>query len=1127
MAENRDIAIVGMACRFPGGDGLEQYWETLRSGVSAVRGVPADRWDGTAFTCGEGATPGTMLTDRGGFLDAVDHFDTQFFGISDAEATAMDPQQRMMLETTWHALEDAGIPPHSLAGSNTGVYLGSCNHDYSILHWRDAAGIHTGTGTSNSVCANRISYFLKLHGPSLSIDSACSSSLTALHIAMQALRQGEIDAALVGGSNLMLLPQVTASLSEAGLIASGGACRSFGAGADGYVRGEGAGVLVLVPESTARRERMGFRCTILGSALNHNGKGNGLTAPNPAAQRALIRAACDQAKLCPSQVDYVEAAATGTHFGDAIEMKSIADVFAGERPAGSPLFVGSAKSNIGHLEGAGGVAAVIKAALAIQHGQIPPSLHSSDLNPMIRIDPQRICVPQTAEAWPDNRNTRYAGVSSFGFGGANAHVILGGATARQEARSAAEIPILFLSARTPEALAELAHECQEHVSAGHVALSDFVYTCAVHRQHHEFRAAIAFDDKEDLVRQLVSLAHAPNSQKVSPFRPVIRLGAHKPSTIQAMRRWQQALPRLAEIVEETTPGTGIEDMSRTEYAIARWLVELLPDAQFVVSESAVRCALAATRAIAEMSASEVLSQKTDELIDSMPEKLAFSVEGDGSGALWETVASRAVRPPKPDKSRWVPGETLHGEVADPVRGMLADMYMSGAQMDFRAVYGESHGQVVAAPRYPFQRRKYWPADGIHARFVSPPRGNGRMTMDLGGKAVDLPMSAELRFDYWLSPANSPLLADHRIHGAWLVSGSAQLLMAVHHLAELREGRDIILRNVQFSGALILSQDRLVRAQLIINSSRDDHSGEIQILAQAEPGGPWDVTMRANYTFGTGIWIRPETEQSPGYAGGFYDRMESLGYQFGTRYRWLSRDPDCGNMVLERPSGCGLFDDSLLHPGALDGAIQSVEAVTPQRRGDEVGLPQALDEVVFFAGAFRRWRRAIVSSAVRADTPSLRVADIAVENEDGDPIVRMYGAKYRFVPAQTLRDAWTNDLPSAAETASFVPEDFVVGLVGQVRGAPLERHELKQPLVALGIDSLKAMEIRSRLRREIAVDVPVVQLMGGLTVNAMLERIHQHLESISTSPGPAQGVVNESIDMKHRNAERSPVLELEL
>ncbi|HUU58401.1 MAG TPA: beta-ketoacyl synthase N-terminal-like domain-containing protein, partial [Phycisphaerae bacterium] len=420
------IAIVGCALRFPGAADVDAYWSLLSGGVDAIREIPRDRWDVDAFYDPDPDAPGKMYTRSGGFLPEIDRFDARFFGISPREAASMDPQHRLLLEVAWEALEDAGISAESLSGTPTGVYIGISNSDYGRMVLSDPARIDTyaSIGTSYSVIAGRLSYLLGLQGPSLAVDTACSSSLVAVHLAVQSLRSGESRLAIAGGSNLMISPEVNVNFCKARMLAPDGKCKTFDAGADGYVRGEGCGVVVLKRLSDALDEGDCIRAVVRGSAVNQDGRSSGLTAPNGPSQEAVIRAALANAGLKPADVDYVEAHGTGTSLGDPIEVGALGAALCAKRPTDRPLGIGSVKTNIGHLEASAGVAGLIKVILALERETIPPQLHFRVPNPHIDWARWPVEVVTEAKPWLRGEHRRVAGVSSFGFSGTNAHLVV-------------------------------------------------------------------------------------------------------------------------------------------------------------------------------------------------------------------------------------------------------------------------------------------------------------------------------------------------------------------------------------------------------------------------------------------------------------------------------------------------------------------------------------------------------------------------------------------------------------------------------------------------------------------------------------------------------------------------------
>jgi acyl transferase domain-containing protein/acyl carrier protein len=510
VAKNEPIAIIGVGCRFPGANNPVAFWQMLREGVDAIREVPADRFDQHAFYDPDPTARGKMNTRWGGFLEQVDQFDANFFGISPREALRMDPQQRLLLEVTWDALQDAGQVPERLVGTQTGVFIGIATNDYGRLQWNDLERIdaYAGTGNALSIAANRISYLFDFRGPSLAIDTACSSSLVAVHLACCSLRNGESTLAIAGGVNLILSPAIAINFTKAGAMAPDGRCKAFDARANGYVRSEGAGVVVLKPLSKALADGDPIYAVIRGSAVNQDGRSNGLMAPNPLAQEAVLRDAYRQAAVSPSKVQYVEAHGTGTLLGDPIEARALGTVLGVDRPPGRRCALGSVKTNLGHLEAAAGIAGLIKVALALRHREIPPSLHFENPNPHIPFDELPLRVQKLLCQWPADPGLALAGVSSFGFGGTNAHVVLeeappgGGETPDSERKFGTHL--LPLSARSPEALRSLARAYLDMFAtpAAAALLQDVCYTASVRSSHHDHRLAITGNSPAQLMESL-------------------------------------------------------------------------------------------------------------------------------------------------------------------------------------------------------------------------------------------------------------------------------------------------------------------------------------------------------------------------------------------------------------------------------------------------------------------------------------------------------------------------------------------------------------------------------------------------------------------------------------------------
>ena len=511
--EREPIAIIGIGCRFPGDvRGVEDYWRLLRDGVDAIVEVPADRWDIDAYYDPDPDAPGKMSTRYGGFMDQVDLFDAGFFGISDREAAEMDPQQRVLLEVAWEALENAGHDPRGLKDSATGVFIGIGGFDYARMQAR--VGLHDvdaymATGASHSVASGRLSYVLGLRGPCMSVDTACSASLVAIHSAVQSLRVGESRMALAGGVNIVLLPDFGVGLSKAKMMAADGRCKAFDARADGFVRSDGCGIVVLKRMSDALADGDAIYALVRGTAVNQDGNSNGLTAPSGPAQEAVIREALERAGVSADDIGYVEAHGTGTSLGDPIEARALSAVLCTGDRRTEPLAIGSVKTNLGHLETAAGVAGFIKAALMLQRETVPPHLHLEELNPYVDWQSLGLDVPAAGRPWPRATGSRFAGVSSFGFSGTNAHVVLEEAPVREETADGPERPLhLFcLSARDDKPLRELAGRHAQWLEQDPAsALADICFTAGTGRAHFSHRLAMPADSVDGLRERLQAVA---------------------------------------------------------------------------------------------------------------------------------------------------------------------------------------------------------------------------------------------------------------------------------------------------------------------------------------------------------------------------------------------------------------------------------------------------------------------------------------------------------------------------------------------------------------------------------------------------------------------------------------------
>ena len=803
------VAIVGVGIRAPGGvDSLEAYARLLFDGVDAVGPVPPERLG--------------LPDGEGGFLESVDRFDPEFFGIAPLEASTMDPQQRLLLETVWEALEHAAIAPTSLRGSRAGVFVGIGTTDYHRMVLADPAGIDTyaSTGTAFSVASGRIAYVLGLNGPAISVDTACSSSLVAVHLAVQSLRRGESDVALAAGVNLILSPELTVNFRQAGMLSPANRCRTFDASADGYVRGEGCGVVVLKRVADALRDGDRILAVIRGSALNQDGRSSGLTAPSGPAQEAVIRAALADAGLQPDDIGYLEAHGTGTTLGDPIELQAIGAVFGGRE---RPLLVGSAKTNFGHLEAAAGIVGLIKAIVALLHREVPPHLHFEVPSPQIPWDRLPVAIPTRRTPFEPGR-ARRAGVSSFGFSGTNAHVIVEEAPAPAGVVTGARglerpVHLLTLSAPDTDALRALAERYVRHLEHTDHAFADICHTANSGRAHFAHRLAIVADDSEpaaaalrgwlDAARQTSSaVLRAGVAMRERPAVAFLFPGAIDPlsalhhtsvafrdalDACEAVFRTETGASLLA-VLEEPGSADRAEHLIPARVVVQHALSQLWrswgiePDviageplgelpggiaAGILSIHDALRLAAAAGRAHRDgVGLDAVVRNLSPALTLQAPTRQFLSAAAPNAGpraatttSFWSHVLTGHGRlldlAPQltAERVRWlvtigtVPSRTdrdalLHGDgvlvgsraggtnVWETLLTALAELYVAGANPDWRGFERGWTRRKVTLPSYPFQRRRFWFTDATAPIGVAAGAGT-----ELSAAAADTPAGA--------------------------------------------------------------------------------------------------------------------------------------------------------------------------------------------------------------------------------------------------------------------------------------------------------------------------------------------------------------------------------------------------
>lgn len=667
------IAVIGMACRFPGGCNTpEAFWNLLVNNEDALTEMTDERWDMSAYYHASPDHLGRIYSKKVGLIDDVSHFDAEFFGISPKEMESLDPQHRLLLEASWQAIESSGHAVSTFTGTNTGVFIGIMSNDYSTLY-RDVdqqrTSAYVGTGNAHSAAAGRISYTYGLNGPCLAVDTACSSSLVSVHLACQSLRLHECSAALAGGVNLILSPDTSIITSNAKMLSARGFCSSFDASADGYVRAEGCGIVLLKRLSDAEKAGDNILAIIKGSAVNQDGKSAGLTVPREEAQTALIEAALKNAGISPADIDYIEAHGSGTPLGDPIEIAALTSIFKHAKSIDNPLLVGSVKTNVGHMEASAGIAGLIKVILALQHRCLPKHLHFEKPNPHIPWDGIGIRVVDENRAWISESKARIAGISSFGFSGTNAHIILEeGPEVARPPSSESEYHLLKLSAQTLDALQTLITDYITMLSLDSVVLNDFCYTSVVGRNDFHYRYMLGGRTKQELLSTLLTLDISTVKATLKPMKVVFMM---KPLTDEMQSKNIQFYQHYSFFTQIMNEMQHLGLSNALHYAIAKFWIMLGVEPAYIVTEGECFDAVFALN-----------QMETYRIIDS-PRALAD------------------------DEYLIILGECDHFFTT------VMQLYCGGQCFNWSKLYPNiEHYRRVNLPGYPFQRRQFWLTDSI-------------------------------------------------------------------------------------------------------------------------------------------------------------------------------------------------------------------------------------------------------------------------------------------------------------------------------------------------------------------------------------------------------------------------------
>ena len=1026
------IAIVGMGCRFPGANGPDAFWQMLRDGVEAITEVPADRWDVDAFYSPEAGKPGKMNTRWGAFLRDVGDFDPQFFGISPREAANMDPQQRILLEVAVEALENAGVAPERVAGTQAGVFVGVCTSDYATLQARNVASLdtHSETGCALSIAANRISYTFDFRGPSLAIDTACSSSMTAVHLACESLRRGQSSMALAGGVNLILIPEWTVAASQAGMMSADGRCKAFDSGANGYVRGEGCGLVVLKRLADALRDGDPIVALIRGTAVNQDGRSNGLTAPNPAQQQQAIELALSDAGVAARDIGYVEAHGTGTPLGDPIEFQALAAAVGRGREADRPCLLGSVKANIGHLEAAAGIAGLMKAALALSHEEIPPQFGLNEVNPYIRIDGSGLRIATVATPWVRSETPRFAGVSCFGVGGSNGHAILEEAprAVRDKSKPTRPLHLLTISAKTGAALQDAIRQFEAHLER-HEGFPDIAYTSNTGRSHFAHRAAVVAGTSRE-AREILSGSDGVYRGVVEPgARPKIAFlfGNHGVrhagmgwSLYETQSAFRGALDDCAEILKRDLNVSLMELLSTEETAISgptlfalqwataqvwkSWGIE--PDAVVGIGtgEFAAACfqgsmALKDGLSLARAGA------------DAQYEKQIEALAAQGCSVFINMGNDPHL--PAPAGSLLL---QCFAKGCDDWRMFLeglGELYVRGAQVDWDGFANDYGARKVALPNYPFQRRRYWITAAPKDRNGSEPQ-NHAADRFLPGRRLLSPVIKDTVFQTEVSASSMPLLRDHVVYGWMVFPGSASIGIA---LAGVGAPLPISVRDCNLVEALVLLEnDRPIPLQTIF-SEDDPAFTSFQVVSLKDDRDPWRVhatgKIRTRSNVAPADVMRLEANRLEAIqarckervsGAELYSFLKRLSLDYGVGFQgvvevWRRQGEALGR--IRKPARAQGSDSPVFDAVLLDSCFHVVVAAVERDGVEEAFVPVqvgALDVFRKVPGEF--WVRAVVRTS-GSKSVSVLTADLYLFDDEGRALAELTKVTFRRVGRESL------------------------------------------------------------------------------------------------------------------------------
>lgn len=987
-----DIAVIGMSCRFPGGCNTpEQFWNLIQQAGDAITEMPLERWDVNKYYSTEMDAPGSMYVREGGFIQQkIDEFDAKLFGISPAEAIDMDPQQRVLLELAWEAFENSNYAPADLIGSKTGVFIGMAGPEYMLLvgdkkhHDFTKISPYWATGMILSLASGRVAHQFGLQGPAITMDTACSSSLVSTHLACESLRRGECDMALAGGVSLMLTPVSFIALCRVRALAPDGRCKTFDAAGDGYGRSEGAGLVVLKRLSTALRDKDNVLAIIKGGAINQDGKSSGLTVPNGQAQRELIKDALKNAHLDVNDITYLEAHGTGTPLGDPIEIGSVTETLGYNRTSNNPLYLGAVKRNIGHTEAAAGIASIIKSVLCLQHKQIP-ALKVNQLNPKINLAAIPAIIPDKLMDWDTQGRIRNMGISSFGFSGTNAHLILSEAPSLKKATNTVDRSehVVALSGQTEAARTEIIASLKNYLQHTDAALQDIAYSANTGHMHFPYRLAVTADSISSLIEALDTAGKTPEP---TPRKLVMLFTAFEGDVAgrgielsQRFPMFKKAFMDLNEItmrcmqinVSELVLNRPGRALTPDEEQLAQFVLQqalfrlwhswgIRPDGVYGESVGSYVAAVVAGIMDIETALALLLNRKTAEQVQLNQPKISFISQQSGKAIkssevvrpeYWSQQQGLTIRNPEvkgtlvergyneylqinqgsalTDAPHYYQSLSDKGDEHTLVQS-LASLYNDGITVDWKGFDSDYQRNKIALPNYPFQRKHYWiELDDSPIRIQSSTPAN-----QFPLKGLSLPQGDHC-FGYSISRQNLPVLND--THGVVHVGLFQEMLLnALRTLEPLSQYR---VSQMSFLLPLMLDEEE-TRSVMLVLVKEEEGVYQFKFLSNQGDDAKWTLHTQGQVSIKPSLVLDQSLSHPLKDTGpllydnkSFYAMMAARGLHLGERVKLVDKVWNNNGLVIatfKLPSDGLQAEQHTLpfDPAILDVCAQLVHAALP-------------------------------------------------------------------------------------------------------------------------------------------------------------------------------------------------------